>query len=320
MVVASSRLTDLQALLPKVSGQAKRNVLREIRIEKLRGQIRGCRACPLGNQRHHSVPWSGPVDGKADLMLIGEAPGATEDSQGVPFVGRSGQLLDRLLLDAGTSRERSFVANTLCCRPPENRDPRAYELNACKPNFNDQLQMSGLWLGVALGGYAIANVLGKPRASISVGEAKETPYWKDGRIWLTTYHPAYAIKNIDARREIVGTLRWAMAIRVGDINIPRPDFAELRVSDGGGRDIGSVIKKKGWALLYSATLGTKIVLLKDITHKAKVPRALDGIGVYTVEEWLKVGEIGPKRGGWTRDELRRLHFVKTEMGGEIVVG
>lgn len=314
------RLEHLRELLLKVDGPAKRKVLNEIRIENLRAQIRGCRACPLGKQRTHAVPWSGPVNGHADMILVGEAPGANEDHQGVPFVGQSGKLLNRLLEDGGTTRDNCFVANTLCCRPPDNRDPRPYELHACKPNFVAQLQMSGLWLGVTLGGYALANVLGRKREEIRIGDEKEKAFWKDGRIWLATYHPSYALKNLDARAEIIATIKWAISIRVGDINIPRPDFSELKVKDGSGHDVGKVIDKKGWAMLHSDVLGTKIVLLKNETYAPRVPKALDVLTRYTVEEWLKVGEIGPKRGGWTRDELRRLHFVKSEMGGEIIIG
>lgn len=319
-LVASSKLDKLQELLGQVKGEAKKTVLRDIRVERLRDQIRSCRACPLGHQRTKAVPWSGPVEGKGDFIIVGEAPGANEDHSGVPFVGQSGKLLDRLLENGGTTRDNCFVANTLCCRPPDNRDPRAYELHACKKNFEDQLKMSGLWLGVTLGGYALANVLGRKREDIRIRDEKEKAFWKDGRIWLATYHPSYALKNLDARGEIVATFRWAMNIRVGDINIPRPDFSELVVKDGSGKDLGKVIDKKGWAMIHSDVLATKIVLLKNETYANRVPRALYDLTQYTVEEWLKVGQIGAKRGGWTTEELRRLHFVKSEMGGEVVVG
>lgn len=311
---------QLQELLGKVKGPAKRRVLEELRVERLRDQIRGCRACPLGRQRTRAVPWSGPIGGKADLLIVGEAPGADEDRTGVPFVGRSGQLLDRLLEQAGTTRDNCFVANTLCCRPPDNRDPRPYELHSCKPNFVAQIDIAGLWLGVALGGYALASVLGKKRDEVRIGEAKETAYWKDGRIWLATYHPSYALRNLDAQLDIAASLRWAMAIRRGDVNIPKPDFSELKVRDSSGQDLGAVIEKKGWAMIHSTVLATKIVLLKNESYATRVPISLKDLCRYTVEEWLKVGELGPKRGGWKVEELRRLHFVKCEMGGEVVVG
>ncbi|KKN17451.1 hypothetical protein LCGC14_0965800, partial [marine sediment metagenome] len=83
--------------------------------ESLRHQIRKCRRCGLNRTRSHAVPFSGPTRGRADLMIVGEAPGASEDSKGIPFVGASGKLLDLALSQAGTKRDQCFVANTLCC-------------------------------------------------------------------------------------------------------------------------------------------------------------------------------------------------------------
>lgn len=130
------------------SPQAKKLILKQIRTETLVDQIRGCRDCGLGLIRTRAVPWSGPTEGAAELIIVGEAPGAEEDRTGIPFVGRSGKLLDLLLERAGTTRDRCFVANTLCCRPPDNRDPRPDELAACRVNFDDQLAISGAFIGV----------------------------------------------------------------------------------------------------------------------------------------------------------------------------
>lgn len=304
------------------SPQAKKLILKQIRTETLVDQIRACRACGLGMIRNRAVPWSGPTEGAAELIIVGEAPGAEEDKKGVPFVGRSGALLDLLLERSGTSRDRCFVVNTLACRPPDNRDPRPEELEACRPNFDDQLAISGAFIGVCLGGYALANVLGIPREQVVIKETKETVFWKDGRIWLSTYHPSYALRNIDAQAEIKKTLEWALNIYHGDLSIPRPDkvaeWKEIGLVDGSGRNIGEVLKKQKWVLIHSKVLNTQIVV--KLSDFVKVPTALDGVPVYLLDEWVKMGQAGAKRGGWTVDELRRMHFVKAEMGGTVMTG
>lgn len=318
MSVESLRQT-LQAVK---SPQAKKLILKQIRVETLIDQIRGCRSCDLGMIRQRAVPWSGPVEGAAELIIVGEAPGAEEDTRGVPFVGRSGKLLDLLLERSGTSRERCFVVNTLACRPPDNRDPRPEELAACRPNFDDQLMISGTFIGVCLGAYALANVLGIPREQVVIKETKEIAYWKDGRIWLSTYHPSYALRNIDAQAEIRKTLEWALNIYHGDLNIPRPDkvaeWKEIGLVDGSGRNIGEVLRKQKWVLIHSKVLNTQIVV--KLSAFIKVPTALDGVPVYLLDEWVKLGFAGVKRGGWTVDELRRFHFVRQEMNGMVVTG
>jgi uracil-DNA glycosylase len=168
-----------KALLRKARQKAQGNQADELRI-----QIIKCRNCGLNRTRNNAVPYSGPTHGKADLMLVGEAPGADEDAKGVPFVGKSGKLLDRLLRVAGTDRDRCFVANTLACRPPNNRDPKARELEACRPNFDAQIELADVPVGVTLGAYALANVIGKARSSVSMGEYLDKPVWVDGRIWI----------------------------------------------------------------------------------------------------------------------------------------
>lgn len=311
-----------QTLQAVSSPQAKKLILKEIRKQTLIDQIRGCRDCGLGMERTRAVPWSGPTEGAAEIIIVGEAPGAEEDQRGIPFIGRSGKLLDLLLERAGTSRDRCFVANTLCCRPPDNRDPRPEELSACLPNFLDQLAISGTFIGVCLGGYALANVLGIPREKVVIKETKEVAYWKDGRIWLSTYHPSYALRNIDAQAEIRRTLEWALNIYHGDLSIPRPDkvaeWKEIGLVDGSGRNIGEALQKQKWVLVHSTVLNTQIVV--KLQAHVKVPAALTGVPVYLLDEWVKMGLAGAKRGGWTVDEMRRMHFVKMEMNGMVVTG
>ena len=122
--------------------------------DDLAATVLGCTACAeLAASRTRVVPGVRPAGG-ADVLLVGEAPGAQEDAAGVPFVGRSGQLLDGLLADAGLPRERVAVANVLKCRPPANRKPRRAEVARCRPWLTRQLELADPAVVVALGGTA----------------------------------------------------------------------------------------------------------------------------------------------------------------------
>ena len=107
------------------SASERREALKEVLA-----QARGCARCPELSQTRKTVVF-GAGNADADLMFIGEAPGASEDEQGVPFVGRAGKLLDRLLEEIGLARSEVFIANTLMCRPPGNRDPQPIEIENC---------------------------------------------------------------------------------------------------------------------------------------------------------------------------------------------
>ncbi len=103
-------------------------------------EVGACRTCPLGSMRTNAV--FGMGNSNADLMFVGEAPGAEEDRQGLPFVGRAGKLLDELLGEIGMTRaEHAFIANTLKCRPPGNRDPQPEEIESCRPYLERQIQL-----------------------------------------------------------------------------------------------------------------------------------------------------------------------------------
>ena len=107
-------------------------------VELLNSKIAGCTACRLHEGRTQTVPGNG--DPNAELMFIGEAPGKNEDEQGLPFVGRAGQLLDELLGEIGLSRPQVFVANVVKCRPPDNRDPHPDEIGSCEVYLREQIE------------------------------------------------------------------------------------------------------------------------------------------------------------------------------------
>ncbi|MFO7767922.1 MAG: uracil-DNA glycosylase, partial [bacterium] len=108
-------------------------------LARFHRQIGTCLKCPLGETRTHFVFGTGAPD--ADIMFIGEAPGAEEDARGEPFVGRAGKLLDRIIEAMGFEREEVFIANILKCRPPNNRDPQALEVEACEPYLRRQIAL-----------------------------------------------------------------------------------------------------------------------------------------------------------------------------------
>lgn len=308
-----------KAILVQIQSALKRERGEE---DGLRTQIIKCRSCGLNRTRSRAVPWSGPTRGRADLMLLGEAPGREEDVKGIPFIGQSGKLLDLALKLAGTTRERCFVFNSLCCRPPENRDPKPNELAACQPNFRDQLAMGDCAVGVTLGGFAVSNILGTPRDKTSLAKLLDKPIWVDGRIWIPAYHPAYILRNRDAFDSLVNSLRFALALRFGDSEsrpLPYPIWEQMTVEGKKGTDLAGSLKKKGWAFLYSKTLNTQIVVLQH--EGSKFPDALAHLPRYTIDELLRVGLMGEGRSaGWTKSALRTLNMVKYEFDGVVVSG
>jgi len=174
----------------------------------LADEMRACTRCAeLAATRTQVVIGSGPQD--ARLVVVGEAPGAVEDETGVPFVGRSGQLLDRLLAEAGTSRADVAVLNTVKCRPPDNRVPSRAETANCRPWTTLQLQELSPSLIVPLGLSATSWFLGKT----TMGAARGVVHEVDGRRVLPTYHPAAALRG-GPRGEAMTRLREDLALAV----------------------------------------------------------------------------------------------------------
>jgi uracil-DNA glycosylase len=152
--------------------------------------IASCTRCAeLVASRTRVVPGQLPSD--ASVLLIGEAPGAQEDAAGVPFVGRSGALLDGLLAEAGLPREQVAVANVLKCRPPANRAPRRQEVENCRPWLVQQITLADPVVIVTLGSVALSWALGRA-ARIQAVRGRPQPY--AGRLLVATYHPAAAIR------------------------------------------------------------------------------------------------------------------------------
>jgi DNA polymerase len=160
--------------------------------DALAAAARPCLACPeLAAARQHVVVGDVPATGRPRFVLVGEAPGAQEDATGRPFVGKSGELLDLLLAEAGLDRSQGAVLNVVKCRPPGNRTPKSFEVARCSGWLRRQLELLDPPVVVALGLSAAKWFLG-PR--IVLGAVRGTPHEVDGRPVWATYHPSAAIR------------------------------------------------------------------------------------------------------------------------------
>jgi DNA polymerase len=150
-----------------------------------------CTRCVLASGRKNVV--FGVGDPTADLMFVGEGPGEQEDIQGEPFVGRSGKLLDRLVLEElGISRDRFYIANTVKCRPPGNRDPRPEEIESCNPFLEAQLDLIGPKVVVTLGNFATKLLLQRTEG-ITQLRGRAYPY-RQGHL-VPTFHPSAVLRS-----------------------------------------------------------------------------------------------------------------------------
>jgi DNA polymerase len=160
-------------------------------LEELAVQASTCTACRLSEGRTQVVFGSG--DPEADLMFVGEGPGAEEDKQGLPFVGRSGQLLNRLLEEEmGRTRATCFIANTTKCRPPGNRDPKPDEVETCWPYLDQQLDLIAPKVVITLGNFASKKLLDTD-TGITKLRGQVYPF-RSGYL-VPTFHPAAALRG-----------------------------------------------------------------------------------------------------------------------------
>jgi uracil-DNA glycosylase family 4 len=182
-------------------------------LAELAAQCKDCTKCPLAATRTQVV--FGRGDPTADLVFVGEAPGADEDAQGFPFVGRSGKLLDQLVLEEiGLERDDFFVMNTLMCRPPNNRDPLPEELAACRPWFDAKLDALHPKVIVTLGNFASKALLDSP---LGITKLRGQTYeWRDGIKLVPTFHPAAVLRgNSDAMASMRADLVRAKKVLTG---------------------------------------------------------------------------------------------------------
>jgi len=160
--------------------------------EKLQNTVSQCTLCDLHKTRKNTV--FGVGNSQADLLIIGEAPGANEDIQGKPFVGRAGMLLNSMLISIGLNRDDIFIANILKCRPPNNRDPLPHEVTCCTPYLKQQIAMIQPKLIVAVGRIA-AHFLLDTNEPLGKLRGKTFTYSEQKVPLMVTYHPAYLLRS-----------------------------------------------------------------------------------------------------------------------------
>lgn len=189
-------------------------------------EARVCVACPLHETRTNVVFGSGNAD--ADLMFVGEAPGANEDQQGLPFVGQAGKLLEKLLAEIGLERGDVFIANTLKCRPPGNRDPYPHELEACRHYLESQLELIAPTMICTLGNFATKLLRGDPTGISKIHGQPEVRTIGPRTVRLyPLYHPAAALYTPSTLEMLRGDfLRIPEILALGPPQQPQPPEAQ----------------------------------------------------------------------------------------------
>jgi uracil-DNA glycosylase family 4 len=178
-------------------------------LATLKKEVSVCTQCELHQTRTQTV--FGVGNPQADWLVIGEAPGADEDKQGEPFVGRAGQLLNSMLLAMGLQREQVFIANILKCRPPNNRDPKPEEVVACESYLRKQIELIKPKIILAVGRIAAQNLL---KVDTPIGKMRGNRYqYPDSELpVIVTYHPAYLLRSPREKRKVWEDLKSAMRI------------------------------------------------------------------------------------------------------------
>lgn len=164
-------------------------------FEALRQEVMTCTKCPLHSTRKNVV--FGVGNTKAELMFVGEGPGADEDEQGIPFVGRAGQLLTKMIEAMGLSREKVYIANIVKCRPPENRNPFENESMTCIPYLYRQIEYIKPKYIICLGSVATQNLL---RTNVGITKLRGEFVDLNGIKVMPTYHPAYLLRNPNMKK------------------------------------------------------------------------------------------------------------------------
>jgi DNA polymerase len=187
-------------------------------------EARGCLLCPLSEGRTQVVFGNGNAD--ADLMFVGEAPGFHEDQQGLPFVGRAGQLLDELLGEIGLERSQVFVANVLKCRPPGNRDPQPEEIETCRPYLWKQVELIEPKVICTLGNFATKLLTRSNRGITQVaGRRQEAEIGGRRVILYPLFHPAAALRTPATKERLRQDFAGLPALLAEAIPQPEPALA-----------------------------------------------------------------------------------------------
>jgi uracil-DNA glycosylase len=212
---------------------------RRERLVALYEEVSQCTKCPLHETRAKTVFGAGNAD--AELMFVGEAPGAEEDRQGLPFVGRAGQLLNQLLEEIGLSREQVFIANVLKSRPPGNRDPQPLEIEACKPYLFEQVRLIEPRVVCTLGNFATKLLSGSPTGITKVRGTPQVHELGGRTVYLLPLlHPAAALRTPAMKEMLRGDLATVPGLLAGPAAPPPPpEPEEIAAEQPGGRTTSS---------------------------------------------------------------------------------
>lgn len=191
--------TPLQEKTPHVRRQSETDgTPAKDEILKLRDKVLKCTLCEeLAKTRNKIVFGAGNIQAK--IVFVGEAPGADEDKQGLPFVGRAGQLLTKIIEAMGMSRDQVFICNVLKCRPPNNRPPAPNEVAHCRPFLKRQIELIRPKVIVALGNHAAKAIL---QTEKGISELRGTFQEYEGTPVMCTYHPAYLLRSPGEKRKV----------------------------------------------------------------------------------------------------------------------
>ena len=171
----------------------------------VRADIGDCTRCKLHGLGRKQIVF-GVGNANADLMFVGEAPGADEDIQGIPFVGRAGQLLTKIIEAIGLTRDDVYIANVIKCRPPQNRNPEQDEVETCEPFLFQQIDIIKPKVIVALGTFAARTLL---RTLDPISRLRGRVYEYRGAKLIPTFHPAYLLRNPASKREVWEDMKLA---------------------------------------------------------------------------------------------------------------
>ena len=186
----------------------------DLDLDNLKTEALDCHKCQLDQSRIHVVFGTG--NQKADLMFVGEAPGAEEDRTGKPFVGRAGQLLTKIIQSTGLTRDDVYIANVLKCRPPGNRNPKSNEIEQCEPYLLRQIDLIEPKVICALGTFAAQILL---RTDERISKLRGNFYNYHGTKVMPTYHPAYLLRNPENKRQVWEDIQKVMA----ELRLPTPN-------------------------------------------------------------------------------------------------
>jgi uracil-DNA glycosylase family 4 len=207
---------------------------RRERLVDLFREVEGCTKCPLYETRTKAVFGAGNAD--ADLMFVGEAPGAEEDKQGLPFVGRAGQLLNQLLGEIELAREDVFICNVLKSRPPGNRDPQPGEISACEPYLFEQVRLIGPRVVCTLGNFATKLLTGSQTGITRVrGEPQLHELGGRPVFLLPLFHPAAALRTPAVKETLRGDFATIPALLERPLPDPAPSATELAEAEEAAR-------------------------------------------------------------------------------------